>query len=219
VLFEVQPALHSIMAESLSGPLIEILSGGTAVPQSVNACAGIFSLPFLLGMQDNPIGAAVPYLRISPVRRAQWACRLGPRSGKMRVGLVWSGNVDFNLNGLRLVPVAMLKPILDIPGIEVYALQKGPAAQEGNDLPMVRLGDELQDFEDTGAVLELMDLLITVDTSVAHLAGALNRPVWIMLGKVPDWRWGLSGDTSADVIQSVTAALASHMAMMGADAS
>jgi hypothetical protein len=95
----------------------------------------------------------------------------------------------------RSCPLEHFAPLLARQDCEFYSLQKGP---EGvRDFPGHKLGDDLKDFADTAAVLQEMDLLISVDTSVVHLAGALNRPVWMMIAAMPDWRWLMQGESSA----------------------
>ena len=111
----------------------------------------------------------------------------------MRVGLVWSGNPAHGNDRNRSIFLRELDPLADIAGVTFFSLQKGPAAaQTGDSTLRLKLVDHtarLSDFAETAALLSNLDLLITVDTSVAHLAGALARPVWVMLPFSPDWRW------------------------------
>jgi hypothetical protein len=131
----------------------------------------------------------VPYLRAPPERLAAWRDRLGPR-GKPRIGLAWHGSQHIPE---RSMPVAALEPLLRRPDIEFHALQpEVPDAHRdwlaANGLTILT-DAALRDFADTAALIMQMDLVITIDTAVAHLAGALGRPVWVMLLRGADWRW------------------------------
>jgi hypothetical protein len=142
----------------------------------------------------------VPYLKADLANEQAWAKKLGPRRGAFRVGLVWAGNPEFKDDRRRSLHLSQLEPLADIKGVVFYSLQKGrPALQLGSPLPgmkMIDLGSELTDFADTAAVMSSLDLIITTDTSVAHLAGALGLPVWVMLHYVPSWRWLLDREDS-----------------------
>ena len=117
-----------------------------------------------------------------------------------RVGLVWSGNPRHKNDRSRSLPFDMLAPPVALPGIDFISLQKEPRPTDAEALARCRsvldLGHELQDFADTAAVISLLDLVITVDTSIAHLAGALHKPVWILSPTRVDWRWLLDREDS-----------------------
>jgi Flp pilus assembly protein TadD len=123
--------------------------------------------------------------------------------GVRRVGIVWAGNPK-NLNDFaRSIPSEQILPLLAVPGVRFYSLQKGPAAEYDFNSPlprgegiMVKLDSGLTDFTETAAAILNLDLVIAVDTSVAHLAGALGKPVWLMIPAVVDWRWLNSGETT-----------------------
>jgi tetratricopeptide (TPR) repeat protein len=149
----------------------------------------LLSLPMAFGTEVENIPAAVPYLHAPPERLAAWRDRLGPRS-KPRIGLAWWGLQHIPE---RSMPVAALEPLLRRSDIEFHALQpEVPDAHRdwlaANGLT-IRTDAALRDFADTAALIMHMDLVITIDTAVAHLAGALARPVWIMLLRGADWRW------------------------------
>ena len=127
-----------------------------------------------------------PYLRADPQRLHAWSRRLGPQRG-LRVGLAWAGNPAHPLDALRSLPQAALAPLLDLPGIEAHALQ--PEARPGD--ARIRPHPEIADIADAAALTALMDLVVSVDTAAAHLAGALGRDVWILLAHAPDFRWML----------------------------
>ena len=145
----------------------------------------LLSLPRLLGT----IPTDVPYLGAEVGAVAEWRANLG---GGLKVGLVWAGNPGHANDGNRSLPLAELAPLLRTPGVRFFSLQKDPRPGDREtlmDLGVVDLGPNLDDFADTAAALTVLDLLVTVDTSVAHLAGALGRPVWLLLPFLPDWRW------------------------------
>jgi hypothetical protein len=111
------------------------------------------------------------------------------------VGLVWAGSTVHKHDFLRTLPPEVLAPLAEVAGVDWYSLQVGYEGErpwEG--LP--ELGPRLRDFGDTAQVLGALDLLVSVDTSIVHLAGALGRPAWVLLPLVPDWRWGLEGASS-----------------------
>jgi Flp pilus assembly protein TadD len=141
----------------------------------------------------------VPYLRADAARMAEWAPRLAPAmAGRKRIALVWAGNSTHGNDHSRSLPLAPMSWLFEGRDWDCHLLQVNVRDEDAALLdayPQVRrLGGELRDFADTAAVLAQMDLLITIDTSVAHLAGALGVPVWTMLAKVPDWRWQLGRD-------------------------
>jgi tetratricopeptide (TPR) repeat protein len=152
-------------------------------------------LPRLAATRIDNVPAPIPYLRADPARAAQWAERLDglvPR-GFQRVGVIWAGRPTHNNDRNRSALLADFRPLADIGGIALLALQKGPKTDQAGAYygraPLINIGAEIVDYDDTMAILDNLDLLVTVDTSVAHLAGAMGRPVWIMLPRAPDWRW------------------------------
>ena len=159
-----------------------------------DAWAALMSLPHLLGTTLATIPAEVPYLRAEPELAERWRTRLATTAG-LRVGLVWAGNPDFGHDPQRSVPLAALLPLMTVEGVSFFGLQKGGGRRELDGwqgrLPpcFTDLGDEIGDFADTAAILANLDLVVCVDTAVAHLAGALGRPVWTLLRDVGDWRW------------------------------
>lgn len=153
----------------------------------------LMSLARVFDTTLESIPAPVPYLR-APADPCPAEAAILP-SAHLKVGLVWAGNTQHKHDFLRTLRAASLAPLFALPGIDWYSLQVG---YEGG-LPsprLVDLGPSLRHFGDTARVLERLDLLITVDTAVAHLAGALGRPVWLMLALMPDWRWLLDREDS-----------------------
>ncbi len=153
------------------------------------------SLPRLAGTKLETIPAAIPYLRADEGKFASWAERLWallPR-GYSRIGIAWAGRPTHRNDLRRSTRLATFAPLASLPGVALVSLQKGPAQAEigtyWGRAPLLNLGPELHDFADTMAVIECLELVVTVDTSVGHLAGAMGRPAWIMLPYAPDWRW------------------------------
>jgi tetratricopeptide (TPR) repeat protein len=160
------------------------------------------SLPRLAGTRVDTIPADIPYLRADPAKAAEWAACLSALSppGYYKVGIVWAGRPTHTNDDNRSTSLATFAPLADLSGVTLFSLQKGETqAQIGNywgRAPLINLGPEIRDFGDTMAIVESLDLVVTVDTSVAHLAGAMGKPVWIMLPYAPDWRWLLHRDDS-----------------------
>jgi tetratricopeptide (TPR) repeat protein len=150
----------------------------------------MLSLPLAFGTTLETIPAEPRYLRCEAGRLAVWSARLGPRA-KPRVGVVWSGRTGQKSDHKRSMPLTSLLPLFGL-NLDFVCLQKEVSADE---LALLQrsgiacFADEQNDFADAAALIELMDLVITVDTSVAHVAGALGKPVWILLSYNPDWRW------------------------------
>ena len=163
-----------------------------------DAQASMMSLPFLLGTTLENIPAAMPYLFTDEATRAKWAPKFAGLKG-FKVGLVWAGSAREGMVNAHLtdkkrsVTLEQLRPLFDVPGVTFVNLQMGkPAEQIGaSDLGarLVNMMSEVRDFLDTAAIIENLDLVITVDTSVAHLAGGLGKPVWILSRYDACWRW------------------------------
>jgi tetratricopeptide (TPR) repeat protein len=170
----------------------KVISTGDPFPTFDCHCP-IGSLPMAFGTELNSIPASVPYLNADPVFVQAWAEKLGPRSEVLRIGLAWAGNPDFEDDRRRSLNLTQLSPLADTRNVVFFSLQKGPPASQLASAPLemtlIDVGSELTDFADTAAAMASLDLIITTDTSVAHLAGALGMPVWVMLPHVPSWRW------------------------------
>jgi hypothetical protein len=148
------------------------------------------SLPLALGTRMATIPSETPYLAADPRLAAAWRAQLGPKN-KLRVGLAWSGNP---FPPKRSIALGLILQSLSAP-VELVSLQK--EIRPGDGSTRVRhFGAEQRDFADTAALIDCLDLVISVDTSIAHLAGALGKAVWVMLPLVPDWRWLLNRDDS-----------------------
>jgi len=156
------------------------------------------SLTRVLKTEVSTIPNSVPYLKAPADRLAQWAARV-PRDCRLRVGLCWAGNPKQGGDGLRTLPLETLLPISGVAGVQFFSLQVGVDASKRPSGVFDGLVDEtaqIRDFADTAALAEQMDLVISVDTSVAHLAGALARPVWLLTPFVSDYRWLLERSDS-----------------------
>jgi hypothetical protein len=148
----------------------------------------LLSLPLAFGTDIASIPADVPYLSADPERVAKWRQRLLPVTGR-RVGLVWAGNPAQREDRHRSIPLASLAPLAEIPGVSFVSLQKGRSGTVPSGMRLLDWTDELQDYADTAALVEALDLVISVCTGVAHLAGALGRPVWLMNRFDPYFAW------------------------------
>lgn len=158
----------------------------------------ITSLGGLLGADATTISGA-PYLSADPVRTASWAARLAHRAPRVRrVGLVWAGRQTHANNARRSLTLERIAPIIAAAEhAQLVSLMKDRSDEDSwclNQLGIVDCADQLTSFSETAAVIANLDLVITVDSSVAHLAGALGRPVWVMTPEPSDWRWGLGGE-------------------------
>ena len=160
----------------------------------------VMGLPRVFGTDLDSVPAEVPYLRIDPVRAERWAKRLGNEHGRMKVGVVWAGRASHERDAYRSIKLRALLPICDVEGVEIYSLQKGEGAAQLRELesrpPIVDLQEELTDFAETAAAIGQLDLVVSVDTSVAHLAGALGKPLWVLLPQPAEWRWLERGEES-----------------------
>lgn len=157
------------------------------------------SLPVAFGRTLKTIPATIPYLRADPERVARWTPRLAGRAG-VRVGLVWSGNPAHQNDRRRSISAGLFLDVATVPEIAFYSLQhdvrdSDRAALEASGSVM-HIGEAVSDFADAAAIIDQLDLVITVDTAIAHLAGALGKPVWILLPFVSAWRWLISRDDS-----------------------
>jgi hypothetical protein len=158
----------------------------------------MMSLPLALGTEAATIPSQTPYLRASPQAVMEWSGRLGPRH-RPRIGLAWSGLPAHDNDHNRSMRLSAFLPPLAGFNATYVSLQRevrevdAPVLQ-GSDV--LHFGKELKTYADTAALIANLDLVISVDTSVAHLAGALAKPVWIVLPFIPDWRWLLDRDDS-----------------------
>jgi tetratricopeptide (TPR) repeat protein len=210
IVLEVPPPLLGVMVDSLAGDGIEIVPmdpgfpGGDGLPAFDVHCP-LMSLPLAFGTTLDSIPGATPYLRANPAKAAAWQRRLADDRG-FRIGLVWAGGIRPNdpqalaTDAKRSITLAQLAPLTGIPGVSWYSLQKGKPADQAREPPpgmaLIDLMDEVRDFADTAALVAQLDLVISVDTAVAHLAGGLDTPVWLLSRFDGCWRWLLERDDS-----------------------
>ena len=193
VIVEVARPLAEI-AVSLSGAT-QVIPEGDPLPDFDLQCP-LLSLPLALGTQLETIPSETPYLHAPAQSATDWGARLGAKTGP-RIGLVWSGNVMVKED--RSIGLRALQPILDVAATFV-SVQKdllpvdAALLKDRGDIP--HFGGELASFSDTAALISNLDLVISIDTSVAHLAGALGKPVWVLLNYAADWRWLLDRNDS-----------------------
>jgi tetratricopeptide (TPR) repeat protein len=196
VTLRVHQQLVTLLRESLTE--ITVL-GDRGDPAPYQCDAVLLSLPRLLKTRLETIPAAVPYLRPPKAAVQQWNDRLAKMKG-LRIGVAWGGNPGHVNDHRRSVPLSLLAPLFDVDGTSFASLQYGPPAADLKQLKrrtaIDELGAKFEDFIDTAAAVNALDLIITVDTSIAHLAGALGKPVWLLLPSVTDWRWMLEREDS-----------------------
>jgi hypothetical protein len=177
----------------------EIVPSDAGVPAHDFQCP-LMSLPCVFNTRLETIPASRSYLNSDPALVETWKKRLGSSDGRLKVGLAWAGNPRFQDDRTRSLALERLAPLGAVRGVKFYSLQKGAAEEQAKNPPpgleLTDLAPGLKDFADTAAVMSLMDLIITTDTCVPHLAGALGRPVWAMLQFVPDFRWLLEREDS-----------------------
>jgi len=195
VVLEVQPELTALMAR-LEGAAAVIARGTAAPPFDVHCPLG--SLPLAFKTEPATVPANIPYLSADDARLAKWSARIDALE-RPRIALAWAGNPSHLNDRNRSVPFAKLAPLLSIPA-RFVSIQRDVRGEDAvalaGDSRVTNLGAELDNFADTAAVIALCDLVIAVDTAVAHLAGAMGRPLWMLLPFAPDWRWTLDGETS-----------------------
>ena len=157
----------------------------------------LMSLPLAFGTTLATIPAQVPYLAVPAVALNKAATLSWPANG-LRVGLAWSGNPNHPKNHIRSIPLALLEPLLGLEGAHYFSLQMGSAAVELGTVKakIADLAPVTGDMADTTAQMAHLDLIISIDTAIAHLAGALGKPVWVLLTRLPDWRWLLDREDS-----------------------
>lgn len=184
VILAVQPSLLRLLQGM---PGVTAVISAVDQPPAHDLVAPLLSIPYRLGIELATLPNATPY--IVPPK----AMMLGGAKRDFKIGIAWAGSAANRINHRRSCPLEALAPIAALTGVELYGLQVGPEAAQLADIPfgarVTDLSARLTDFHDTAAAIMALDLVLTIDTSVAHLAGALGRPVWVMLSKGGDWRY------------------------------
>ena len=189
--FVCPPRLHRLLSSRANVRFVDL----PPTEEPFDAQVAISSLPHAFGTRLEAIPAAVPYLAPEPALREMWIKRIG--AGGFKVGVVWQGNPHPEADRARSVPLAALAPIAEVPGVRLISLQKGFGEEQLSTLPssmrVETLGADFDAgadaFVDTAAAMTCLDLVVTCDTSIAHLAGALALPVWVALKIDAEWRW------------------------------
>jgi hypothetical protein len=195
VIIEAEKSLAGLL-EKITG-VSEVVTKGSDLPGFDYHCP-LMSLPLAFKTELGNIPCPEKYLTSEPGKLAYWNSRLGPKT-EPRIGLVWSGsNNNPKLSHRRLPLDSAIRQLP--PGFQYVSLQTEVWDEDSSTLEsagnIIHFGDELNDFTDTAALCELMDIVISVDTSVAHLSGALGKPTWVLLAFSPEWRWMLDRDDS-----------------------
>ena len=207
---ECQPALASLFRAAKG--VAEVAPMGSSRP-AFDLQVPMLSLPLVCGTTLETIPAAVPYLTVDAARQGTWRARLGSDHSRVRVGLAWKGSEANRGNPLRSIPLDLLAPLFDLEGVEFFSLQKSTGAEHGphgrdgrhelfplqkstGSEPVAALpaalidhSADLHDFADTAALIGELDLVISIDSAVLHLAGALGRRAWGLLRFAADWRY------------------------------
>ena len=189
VLLYLPPSLWKIVGEI---PGVEFIA---EIKQPFDAMCSLFMLPHVVGIDEAALSGMVPYLRVDPALIAHWG-RLLPKEG-VRIGIAWQGNPSSLFDQGRSIPLACYAPLARIPGVTLVSLQLNFGLDQLETLPegmkVTTLGPDFNtgpdNVVDTAAVMKNIDLIISTDTSVPHIAGALGCPVWVLLKSAPDWRW------------------------------
>jgi len=194
VILDCQPALVRLMS-SAAGVGKAIARGHQPPPFDVHA--PLLSLPGLLGTTVKTIPRNAPYLAAEPALAAGWRKRFASVPG-LKVGIAWRGTAERRGNPGRACPVAAFAPLLEDRRLSLFSLQK-EVPREDRPLPksLIDLSHELRDFADTAAIIAALDVVVSIDTAVAHLSGGLRRPTLVMLSTACDWRWGTEGASTA----------------------
>jgi hypothetical protein len=182
----VQPQLTRLAA---TVPGIDGVLGGTAGFAGIDIYSPVLALPHVLKLGADDLAPRIPYMTAPEVARARWRGRIAP--GPLNIGVVWSGNPLFLNNHRRSLPLTALAPLAALPGARLYSLQCGDAARDIAAAPFALedLGAEVADFADTAALMEQLDLVVTMCTSACHVAGALGCPTLLLLSNWADGRW------------------------------
>jgi tetratricopeptide (TPR) repeat protein len=195
LIFETRPEVAPLLENTLG--IDQLIQRSAAAPPAVpfDRYLPLMSLGGMVGVHPSRMVSSQAYISPSREKIDQWRQRV-PSDG-FNVGLVWGGRPEHGNDANRSCPLELFAPLFELSGFHFIGLQKGPAAaqcaQIGGWDRFENRGGELESFGDTAGLIRQLDLVLTVDTSVAHLAGAMGRPVWVLIPYIPDWRWGFRG--------------------------
>ena len=197
VILECQKPAAALM-HSVEG-IERVIVRGEELPAFDMHCP-LLSLPLAFDTTLDTIPATVPYISGDASLSAKWRNRLKHDGSNIKIGIVWAGNPGFKQNHYRNIPLHFFMPVAGLPGVSLYSLQKGEESAMATNPPgqmkIVDYTGDINDFSDTASFMENLDLIISVDTAVAHLAGAMGKRVWTLLPFSPEWRWLLDRDDS-----------------------
>lgn len=196
VVLECQPQLASLVARTTG--IGRVVARGEPLGE-FDAYVPILSLPYLLHIDEKSIPRDVPYLLPARQLVEKWREEFAGQPG-YKIGISWQGSPHNPSDHTRSFPLSEFRELARLPGVRLYSLQFGSGREQvpsfAKDTPLIDLGDRLGDFDNTAAIVENLDLVITCDSALAHLAGGLGAPVWVPLPLVPDWRWLLDREDS-----------------------
>jgi len=195
VILEVPTSLQDMMPKNWIG--VAYRPPSDAAPD-FDCHASVMDLPAILNLDENGLKSTGPYLHPAPSRVDEWSTQFDD-SGDTRVGVVWAGNPKHRNDHNRSIEAMQFAALLGVEGVRFYSLQVGRPIDDlacMGEGQITDLQNRLTDYHQTAAAIANLDVVISVDTSVAHLAGAMGRTVWTLLPYIPDWRWGLEGDST-----------------------
>ena len=198
VIFETQTPLCGLFQSFPAVDEVVALSADAPTSRPYDFHVPLLSLPGIFDTRLETIPSDIPYVFADARKTGPWNDRLA--SDCLRVGIVWAGSVWHVRDSSRSCGLEPFLRLAEIPGVELVGLQKGSAARAALEIPghvpLVNFGEDLRDFSDTAGLVSVLDLVISVDTAVVHLAGAMGKPVWVLLPQVADWRWLLGREDS-----------------------
>ncbi|OGI23253.1 MAG: hypothetical protein A2255_06245 [Candidatus Melainabacteria bacterium RIFOXYA2_FULL_32_9] len=198
VLFKPQKGLEKLLKQSdLKAEIID-----NSIPDKTltyDTHISLMSLPYCLKANSENVPFKDKYLKVDP-EKVDYYRKKYFQTDKFKVGIFWQGRKEYKDDNNRSIPLEYFLKLSQIKDVKLFSFQKGYGIEQLEDISerieIINLGETFNDFLDTAAAIENLDLFITIDTSVAHLSAALNKPTWILLSYVPEWRWGLTGETS-----------------------
>lgn len=195
VILECQPELVSLLSRTAG--VSQVVARGSSLPRFDYQCP-LLSNAYVLGATLDTLPRNVPYVHVDPVLQEQWARAIAPYKRDLNVGIAWAGAPNQSRNRERSATLEAFAPLTDLKGVRFFSLQVGDTgktpAPAGLDL--IDLTREIRNFDDTAALIANLDLVISIDTGVCHLAGAMGKPIFAMLAYSPDWRWLLDREDS-----------------------
>lgn len=187
VIVECQRELKTLV-QDING-VNAVVVRGEQLPEFDTYCP-LFSLPLIFNTTIETIPLQIPYIKPSTVLVEKWRDKIRPDRSRLKAGIVWAGGPTYKNDHTRSCQFDLLLPLLELKNIDFYSLQKGEAAKQADGIKqLIDYTGEISDFSDTAALMENLDLVISVDTAAVHLAGAMGKTAWVLLPFDPDWRW------------------------------